>query len=51
MERLGGTSHGQDATTVATTTGLGALIGAAADWAQAQQSRGSRRGCSIGAVL
>src|SRR6266403_3201716 len=30
----GGTSHGQDAATVATTTGLGALIGSAADWGE-----------------
>src|SRR5260370_41456531 len=36
----GGTSHGQDAATIGTTTGLGAVIGAAADWG---------RGAAIGA--
>jgi hypothetical protein len=41
----GGTSHGQDAATVAGTTGLGALIGAAADW-----GRGAAIGAGVGAA-
>jgi hypothetical protein len=41
----GGTSHGQDAATVAGTTGFGALIGAAADW-----GRGAAIGAGIGAA-
>ena len=41
----GGTSHGQDAATIATTTGLGAAIGAAADW-----GRGAAIGAGAGAA-
>ena len=41
----GGTSHGQDAATVGTTTGLGAVIGAAADW-----GRGAAIGAGAGAA-
>lgn len=41
----GGTSHGQDAGAVATTTGLGAAIGAAADW-----GRGAAIGAGAGAA-
>jgi hypothetical protein len=41
----GGTSHGQDAGAIATTTGLGAAIGAAADW-----GRGAAIGAGAGAV-
>jgi hypothetical protein len=41
----GGTSHGQDAATVAGATGFGALIGAAADW-----GRGAAIGAGIGAA-
>jgi hypothetical protein len=41
----GGTSHGQDAATVAGTTGFGALIGAAADW-----GRGAAIGAGAGAA-
>jgi hypothetical protein len=40
-----GTSHGQDAATIGTTTGLGAAIGAAADW-----GRGAAIGAGAGAV-
>jgi hypothetical protein len=40
-----GTSHGQDAATVAGTTGLGAIIGSAADW-----GRGAAIGAGVGAV-
>ena len=48
----GGTSHGQDATTVGTTTGLGALIGAAADWGTgAAIGAGAGAAAGIGAVL
>jgi len=47
-----GTSHGQDAATVATTTGLGALIGAAADWGEgAAIGAGAGAAVGIGAVL
>jgi hypothetical protein len=41
----GGTSHGADATTIAGGTGLGAAIGAAADW-----GRGAAIGAGAGAV-
>ncbi len=48
----GGTSHGQDAATVATTTGLGALIGSAADWGEgAAIGAGAGAAAGIGAVL
>jgi hypothetical protein len=48
----GGTSHGQDATTIATTTGVGALIGAAADWGRgAAIGAGAGAAAGIGAVL
>jgi hypothetical protein len=48
----GGTSHGQDAATVATTTGLGALIGAAADWGRgAAIGAGAGAAVGLGAVL
>jgi hypothetical protein len=48
----GGTSHGQDAATVATTTGLGALIGSAADWGTgAAIGAGAGAVAGIGAVL
>ena len=48
----GGTSHGQDAATVAGTTGLGALIGAAADWGHgAAIGAGIGAAAGIGAVL
>ena len=40
-----GTSHGEDAATVANTTGLGAVIGAAADW-----GRGAAIGAGVGAA-
>ena len=40
-----GTSHGQDAATITGTTGLGALIGAAADW-----GRGAAIGAGVGAA-
>jgi hypothetical protein len=40
-----GTSHGQDAATIGTTTGLGAIIGSAADW-----GRGAAIGAGAGAV-
>lgn len=40
-----GTSHGQDAATVAGTTGLGTIIGSAADW-----GRGAAIGAGIGAA-
>lgn len=41
----GGTSHGQDAATIAGTTGVGAAIGAAADW-----GRGAAIGAGAGAI-
>src|SRR4029077_6155927 len=41
----GGTSHGQDAGAIATTTGLGGGIGAAADW-----GRGAAIGAGAGAA-
>src|SRR5258706_2408193 len=48
----GGTSHGQDAATIATTTGLGALIGAAADWGTgAAIGAGAGAAAGIGAGL
>ncbi len=48
----GGTSHGQDAATVGTTTGFGALIGAAADWGKgAAIGAGAGAAVGIGAVL
>jgi len=48
----GGTSHGQEAATVGTTTGLGALIGAAADWGKgAAIGAGAGAAVGIGAVL
>jgi hypothetical protein len=48
----GGTSHGQDAATIGTTTGLGALIGAAADWGTgAAIGAGAGAVAGIGAVL
>jgi hypothetical protein len=48
----GGTSHGQDAATVATTTGLGAVIGSAADWGRgAAIGAGAGAAVGIGAVL
>jgi hypothetical protein len=48
----GGTSHGQDAATIGTTTGLGALIGAAADWGRgAAIGAGAGAAVGIGAVL
>src|SRR2546427_210840 len=48
----GGTSHGQDAATVGTTTGLGALIGSAADWGRgAAIGAGAGAAAGIGAVL
>ena len=48
----GGTSHGQDAATIATTTGVGALIGAAADWGTgAAIGAGAGAVAGIGAVL
>lgn len=48
----GGTSHGQDAATIAGTTGLGALIGAAADWGRgAAIGAGAGAAAGIGAVL
>ena len=40
-----GTSHGEDAATIANTTGLGAVIGAAADW-----GRGAAIGAGVGAA-
>ena len=47
-----GTSHGQDAVTIGTTTGLGALIGAAADWGTgAAIGAGAGAAAGIGAVL
>ena len=42
----GGTSHGQDAATIGTTTGIGALIGSAADW-----GTGAAIGAGAGAAL
>ena len=48
----GGTSHGQDAATIGTTTGFGALIGAAADWGTgAAIGAGAGAVAGIGAVL
>jgi hypothetical protein len=48
----GGTSHGQDAATIATTTGVGALIGTAADWGRgAAVGAGAGAAAGIGAVL
>jgi len=48
----GGTSHAQDAGTIGTTTGLGALIGAAADWGTgAAIGAGAGAAAGIGAVL
>ena len=48
----GGTSHGQDAATVGTTTALGAAIGAAADWGRgAAIGAGAGAAAGIGAVL
>ncbi len=48
----GGTSHGQDAATIGTTTALGALIGAAADWGRgAAIGAGAGAAAGIGAVL
>src|SRR5712664_1661213 len=48
----GGTSHGQDAATIGTTTGLGALIGAAADWGTgAAIGAGAGAAAGMGAVL
>jgi len=47
-----GTSHGQDAATIGTTTGLGALIGSAADWGTgAAIGAGAGAVAGIGAVL
>ena len=40
-----GTSHGEDANTIAGTTGLGAIIGTAADW-----GRGAAIGAGVGAA-
>jgi hypothetical protein len=48
----GGTSHGQDAATIGTTTALGAAIGAAADWGRgAAIGAGAGAAAGIGAVL
>jgi hypothetical protein len=48
----GGTSHGQDAATIGTTSGVGALIGAAADWGTgAAIGAGAGAVAGIGAVL
>jgi hypothetical protein len=48
----GGTSHGQDAATIGTTTGMGALIGAAADWGRgAAIGAGAGAAVGLGAVL
>jgi hypothetical protein len=48
----GGTSHGQDAATIGTTTGLGAIIGSAADWGRgAAIGAGAGAAAGIGAVL
>jgi hypothetical protein len=48
----GGTSRGQDAATIGTTTGFGALIGAAADWGTgAAIGAGAGAAVGIGAVL
>ena len=47
-----GTSHGQDAAMIGTATGLGALIGAAADWGTgAAIGAGAGAAAGIGAVL
>ncbi len=45
LKGSGGTSHSQDAGAIATTTGLGAAIGAAADW-----GRGAAIGAGAGAA-
>jgi hypothetical protein len=48
----GGTSHGQDAGTIVGTTGVGAAIGAAADWGTgAAIGAGAGLAAGIGAVL
>ncbi len=48
----GGTSHRQDAATIGTTTALGAVIGAAADWGRgAAIGAGAGAAAGIGAVL
>jgi hypothetical protein len=48
----GGTSHGQDAATIGTSTGFGALIGSAADWGRgAAIGAGAGAAAGIGAVL
>jgi hypothetical protein len=48
----GGTSHGQDASIIGTTTGVGALIGSAADWGRgAAIGAGAGAAAGIGAVL
>ena len=48
----GGTSHGQDAATIGTTTGVGALIGSAADWGRgAAIGAGAGAAVGLGAVL
>ncbi len=48
----GGTSHSQDAATIGGATGLGALIGAAADWGRgAAIGAGAGAAAGIGAVL
>jgi hypothetical protein len=48
----GGTSHGQDAGTIAGTTGVGAAIGAAADWGTgAAIGAGAGLAAGIGTVL
>jgi hypothetical protein len=48
----GGTSHGNDAATIGTTTALGAAIGAAADWGRgAAIGAGAGAAAGIGAVL
>jgi hypothetical protein len=48
----GGTSHGQNAATIGTTTALGAAIGAAADWGRgAAIGAGAGAAAGIGAVL
>jgi hypothetical protein len=48
----GGTSHGQDVATVGTMTGVGALIGSAADWGRgAAIGAGAGAAVGLGAVL
>ncbi len=48
----GGTTHGNDAATIGTTTALGAVIGAAADWGRgAAIGAGAGAAAGIGAVL